>query len=60
MVQEAQKLGYEYMAITDHLGTLRTAEGMNESDILKQIQEIDSFNDEMKDFTHIKRSGSRY
>ncbi|PKL69021.1 MAG: DNA polymerase/3'-5' exonuclease PolX [Methanobacteriales archaeon HGW-Methanobacteriales-1] len=54
MVHQAQKLGYEYLAITDHLGTLRTAEGMNESDILKQIQEIDSINDEMKDFTLLK------
>ncbi len=54
MVYEAQKLGYEYLSITDHLGTLRTAEGMNESDILKQIQEIDSINDEMKDFILLK------
>ncbi|MDO9044501.1 MAG: hypothetical protein Q7U35_04260 [Methanobacteriaceae archaeon] len=30
MVYEAQKLRYHYMAINDHLGTLRTAEGMNE------------------------------
>ncbi|MDO8869675.1 MAG: DNA polymerase/3'-5' exonuclease PolX [Methanobacteriaceae archaeon] len=54
MVQEAQKLEYDYLAITDHLGTLRTAEGMNDSDILNQFQEIDSINDEMKDFTLLK------
>jgi DNA polymerase (family 10) len=54
MVQEAQKLGYEYLAITDHLGTLRTAEGMNESDILNQFEKIDSINDEIKDLTLLK------
>lgn len=54
MVQEAQKQGYEYLAITDHLGTLRTAEGMNESDILNQFQEIDSINDEIRDLTLLK------
>jgi DNA polymerase (family X) len=54
MVQEARSRGYDYLAITDHLGTLRTAEGMDESDISRQIQEIDSLNDELKDFTIIK------
>lgn len=54
MVQEAQKLGYEYLAITDHLGTLRTAEGMNETDILNQIQEINLLNDKIKDLTLLK------
>ncbi len=54
MVQEAQIRGYEYLAITDHVGTLRTAEGMDESDISRQIQEIDSLNEEIKDFTIIK------
>ncbi len=54
MVQEAQKLRYDYLTITDHLGTLRTAEGMKEVDILNQFQEIDSINDEIKDLTLLK------
>ena len=49
MAYEAKKMGYEYIAITDHSGTLRIANGMNEKIILKQMQEITSINDEIDD-----------
>ena len=44
MALEAQKIGYEYLAITDHSGSLRIANGMNEKTILKQMDEIENLN----------------
>ncbi len=54
MASAAQKLGYEYIAITDHSGSLRIANGMDESTILNQIKKIDYLNDKMDDFRIIK------
>ena len=54
MAYEAKKLGYDYIAITDHSGTLRIANGMNEKTILKQMNEINKINDEIEDFTILK------
>ncbi len=54
MAYEAKKLGYDYIAITDHSGTLRIANGMNEKTILKQMNEINKINDKMEDFTILK------
>jgi DNA polymerase (family X) len=54
MAIEAEKIGYEYIAITDHSGSLRIANGMNEKTILKQMDEIENLNDEMKGFMILK------
>jgi DNA polymerase (family 10) len=54
MALEAQKMGYEYIAITDHSGSLRIANGMNEKTIMKQMKEITDLNDEMNDFMILK------
>jgi DNA polymerase (family X) len=54
MAVEAQKMGYEYMAVTDHSGSLRIANGMNEKTMIKQMHEIDSLNKEMDSFTILK------
>jgi DNA polymerase (family X) len=54
MALEAQKMGYEYIAITDHSGSLRIANGMNEKTIKKQMKEISDLNDEMNDFMILK------
>ena len=54
MASAAQKLGYEYIAITDHSGSLRIANGMDERTILNQIKKIDYLNDKMDDFRIIK------
>ena len=54
MAIEAEKMGYEYIAITDHSGSLRIANGMNEKTILKQMDEIENLNDEMNGFMILK------
>ena len=54
MAIEAQKMGYEYIAITDHSGSLRIANGMDEKTIMKQMKEITDLNDEMDDFMILK------
>ena len=54
MAQEAQKMGYEYIAITDHSGNLRIAKGMDEKTILEQMKEIDKLNDKFEDFIIFK------
>ena len=53
MAVEAQKMGYQYIAITDHSGSLRIANGMDEKTIIKQMKEIDKINNEM-DITVLK------
>ena len=47
MAEEAIKLGYEYIAITDHVG-LRIANSMSDKDIIKQTKEIERLNKEFK------------
>jgi DNA polymerase (family 10) len=54
MALEAKKMGYEYIAITDHSGTLRIANGMKENTIKKQMNEINKINNEMDNFTILK------
>lgn len=54
MVTQAKKMGYEYMAITDHSGSLRVANGMDEKTIKRQMEEIDNLNSEMDDFRILK------
>jgi DNA polymerase (family 10) len=54
MAYESKKMGYEYIAITDHSGTLRIANGMNEKTIIKQMNEIDKINNEMDNFMILK------
>jgi DNA polymerase (family X) len=54
MASEAKKMGYEYIAITDHSGTLRIANGMSDKIIKKQMDEINKINDDMDGFTILK------
>ena len=44
MAKQAINLGYEYIAITDHYGSLKIANAMNSSRIKKQWKEIDTLN----------------
>src|SRR5699024_9947515 len=44
MVQQAQRKGYEFIAITDHSKFLRVADGLNETRLRKQRTEIDRLN----------------
>lgn len=48
MAKRAQELGYHYLAVTDHSKSLRIARGMHESDLARQIDEIDRLNDGFK------------
>ncbi|MFZ3058176.1 MAG: DNA polymerase/3'-5' exonuclease PolX [Candidatus Methanoperedens sp.] len=50
MAKAAQKLGYEYIAITDHSKALGVAHGLSEERMLSQIEEIHKLNDTLSDF----------
>ncbi|MFD1039573.1 DNA polymerase/3'-5' exonuclease PolX [Virgibacillus byunsanensis] len=49
MVNRVRKLGYDYMAITDHSKFLRVANGLNETRLRKQREEIDKLNEKYSD-----------
>jgi DNA polymerase (family 10) len=54
IARAAQKRCYEYMAICDHSKTLKIAHGLDESRLLKQIEEIDRMNEKLKGFQILK------
>lgn len=54
MENSAKKLGYNYLAITDHTKHLTVANGQDEKRLLKQIKEIDKINSKLKDFRILK------
>ncbi|MHB1908460.1 MAG: DNA polymerase/3'-5' exonuclease PolX [Nitrososphaerales archaeon] len=45
MASEAMKLGYEYIAITDHIGSLKIANALDVTRIKEQRKEIEKLND---------------
>src|SRR5690625_4367289 len=49
MVNHARKLGYAYMAITDHSKFLQVANGLDETRLRKQREEIDKLNEKYAD-----------
>ncbi len=54
IAQTAQKRGYQYVAICDHSKSLKIARGLDESRLLKQIEEIDRINEKLKGFQILK------
>lgn len=54
MAAEAQKRGYQYIAVTDHSQALTVANGMSEQALKKQIKEIDELNQKFTDFKIFK------
>ena len=54
VARSAQKKGYQYVAICDHSQSLRIAHGLNETRLLKQIEEIDRINEKLKGFQILK------
>jgi DNA polymerase (family 10) len=54
IAKAAQKRGYEYVAICDHSKSLRIAHGLDETRLLKQIEEIDRINEKLKGFQILK------
>lgn len=47
MAEAAKKLGYEYLAITDHSRHLTVAKGLDEERLMQQIREIDRLNEKL-------------
>jgi len=47
MADAAQKLGYEYMAVTDHSKRVTMAQGLDERRLAEQIEEIEGINEEL-------------
>lgn len=50
MSDVARKLGYSYIAITDHSQSLKVAGGLTIADLKKKKQEIDKINKNLKNF----------
>lgn len=51
MAERARALGYEYIAITDHGKFLKVANGLTETRLRKQREEIERLNEKYDDFT---------
>lgn len=56
MALAAKKLGHEYLAITDHSRSAKVAGGLDEKQLLKQLEEIDKFNEELVGIRILKSS----
>ena len=54
MVAEAQRLGLEYMAITDHTKSLAMTGGSDEKKLIKQMAAIDKLNKKLHGITVLK------
>jgi len=54
VARAAQKKGYQYVAICDHSKSLKITHGLDESRLLKQMEEIDCLNERMKGFQILK------
>lgn len=50
----AESRGYQYVAICDHTKSLKITHGLDESRLMKQIEEIDRINEKMKGFRILK------
>jgi len=54
MARAAKKMGYQYIAISDHSQHVTVAGGLKPKDVRKQIKEIDKINDTLKGFIILK------
>lgn len=54
MAEAARRLGYSYIAVTDHTKSLSVSKGLDEERLLRQIDEIDRLNQRFRDFTILK------
>ncbi len=54
MVEAAKVKGYEYIGITEHSKHVTIAHGLEGRAVLKQIKEIDRFNEKVKGITALK------
>jgi len=49
MIIEAKKLGHKFIAITDHVGSLKIAGGMDEEKVMEQAKEIEKLRERFDD-----------
>lgn len=54
LVEEAQKLGYEYLAVCDHSQSVRYANGLSPQRLEQQIEEIERLNAQLQGFQLLK------
>lgn len=54
MAEAAQRLGYEYLGITDHTPSLKIANGQSVEKLREQIREIDMLNERLSGFRIFK------
>lgn len=54
MAEAAQKLGYKYIANTDHSKRVTVAGGLDEKDVIENIKRTDKLNEQFKNFTILK------
>ena len=54
IARAAQGRGYQYVAVCDHSKSLKIAHGLDESRLMKQIDEIDRLNEKSKTFRILK------
>jgi DNA polymerase (family 10) len=54
IARAAQKRGYQYVAICDHSKSLKITHGLDESRLMKQMEEIDRINEKLKGFQILK------
>ncbi len=49
MIEEARRLGHKFIAITDHVGSLKIAGGMDEKKVIEQAKEIERLREKYDD-----------
>lgn len=54
VARAAQKRGYQYVAICDHTKSLKITHGLDETRLVKQMEEINRLNERMKGFQVLK------
>lgn len=54
MVEFARRLGYDYIAVTDHTVSTRVAGGLSEKEFLKELKYIEKLNSKLKGFRILK------
>ncbi len=54
MARAAQQRGLHYLAITEHSKHLTIAHGLDQKGLLKQVEQIDGLNAQLRDFTLLK------
>ena len=54
MAEKARTKGYEYIAVTDHSQRVTVAGGLDEAELLEEIERIEALNKEYDDFTILK------